>query len=237
MEFKNKKNEMQSALNEWVNQNPSKDGYFTVVQHDNGPLLTLPENTIILGTCTGDIPIPLIYENRNNTLVNIDKKTFQDKNTLCSFVGSLTANHILPNVRNVMYSTFSNNPKFKMINSGGWTPVVNKTLQQTFIETTINSKFVLAPRGYGRSSFRFFECFQLGAIPIYLWNDEEWLPFKDVIDYNKLCISIHISKINELEHKLLAITETQYNEMFAYYNTIKHLFELKGMSEYIVNNF
>ena len=235
--FKSKKNEMQSALNEWINRNPSSDGYFTIVQYDDGPLLTLPENTIILGACSGNIPLPLIYEDRHNTLINMTKKTFQDKNILCSFVGNLTANHITPNVRNVMYSELSNNPKFKMINSGGWTPNVNKTLQQIFIETTINSKFALAPRGYGRSSFRFFECFQLGTIPIYLWNDEEWLPFKDVIDYNKLCISIHISKINELENMLLSITETQYNEMFSYYNEIKHLFQLQGMSEHIVNNF
>ena len=235
--FKSKKNEMQSALNEWINRNPSSDGYFTIVQYDDGPLLTLPENTIILGACSGNIPLPLIYEDSHNTLINMTKKTFQDKNILCSFVGNLTANHITPNVRNVMYSELSNNPKFKMINSGGWTPNVNKTLQQIFIETTINSKFALAPRGYGRSSFRFFECFQLGTIPIYLWNDEEWLPFKDFIDYNKLCISIHISKINELENMLLSITETQYNEMFSYYNEIKHLFQLQGMSEHIVNNF
>ena len=65
----------------------------------------------------------------------------------------------------------------------------------------------------------------------------KWLPFKDFIDYNKLCISIHISKINELENMLLSITETQYNEMFSYYNEIKHLFQLQGMSEHIVNNF
>jgi hypothetical protein len=58
-----------------------------------------------------------------------------------------------------------------MIHSGGWTPDVNVNLQLVFINTTLESKFALAPRGYGRGSFRFFECFQLGTIPIYIWND------------------------------------------------------------------
>ena len=81
-----------------------------------------------------------------------------------------------------------------MINSGGWTNKINKDLQKVFMNVTISSRFALAPRGYGRSSFRFYEIFELGTIPIYIWNDKNWLPFQDVIDYNKLCIVLHISK-------------------------------------------
>jgi hypothetical protein len=133
-----------------------------------------------------------------------------------------------------MFDTFSNNSKFKMINSGGWTPSVNQDLQQIFINNTIDSKFALAPRGYGRGSFRFFECFQLGTIPIYIWNDIEWLPFTNGIDYNKLCISIHISEINNLETILQSVTEEDYNNKMEYYHTIKHLFQLEGMSNQII---
>ena len=232
--FESRKNEMQLILDEWIKENPSEYGYFTIVQYDDGPLLKLPVNTIVYGACSGNIPIPLIYEDKNNTLENISKKQFNNKQFLCSFVGNITTNGIMSNVRQEMFHILRNNPNFKLINSGGWTPDVNKTLQNIFIETTINSKFALAPRGYGRSSFRFFECFQLGTIPIYLWNDEEWLPFKNVIDYNKLCISMNISQINELENKLLSINEEQYNKMFEYYNNIKYLFELEGMSNQII---
>ena len=232
--FHNKKQEMQKVLDDWVDKNPSEDGYFTVVQYDDGPLLTLPKNTIVYGSCSGNIPIPLIYEDKNNTLSTIPKISFNKKNILCSFVGNITANHVTPNVRQVIFNTLQYNENFKLINSGGWTPEVNKTLQSTFIETTINSKFALAPRGYGRGSFRFYECFQLGTIPIYVWNDEEWLPFKNIIDYDKLCISIHISHIHELENKLLSICEEQYTKMFEYYHSIKYLFELEGMSNQII---
>jgi hypothetical protein len=232
--FESKKLEMQVALNKWFLENPSENGYFTVVQYDDGPKLNIPANTIVYGACSGNIPIPLIYQDINNTLVNIPKKSFSEKKILCSFIGNITSNHIQPNVREVIKYTFENNPKFLFYNSGGWTPSVNVNLQKIFVNTTIDSKFALAPRGYGRGSFRFFECFQLGTIPIYIWNDIEWLPFKNVIDYSKLCISIHISQINDLEKKLESITEEEYNNMFNYYNEIKHLFELEGMSNQII---
>ena len=232
-----KRNEMQASLNEWVRQNPS-DGYFTVVQHDDSCFLKLPQNTIIYG-CSGHIPLPLIYEDKNNTLDRIPKKTFQNKPILCSFVGNITSNRVLPNVRQVMFDTLTNSnsnykSNFLIINAGGWKPTVNKSLQDLFIHTTIDSKFALAPRGYGRSSFRFFEIFKLGTIPIYIWNDVDWSPFQNVIDYKRLCISIHISEINNLESILLGIDEEKYNSMWEYYETIKHLFELEGMSAEII---
>ena len=232
--FESKKLEMQIALNNWLRENPCEDGYFTIVQYDDGPKLNIPENTIVYGACSGNIPIPLIYQDINNTLINIPKKSFSEKKKLCSFIGNITGNHIQPNVREIMKNVFEKNPKFVFYNSGGWTPSVNVDLQKIFVNTTINSKFALAPRGYGRGSFRFFECFQLGTIPIYIWNDIEWLPFKNVIDYSRLCISIHISQINNLEKKLESITEAEYNNMFNYYNEIKHLFELEGMSNQII---
>lgn len=232
--FPSKQTEMQQVLNEWISQNPSENGYFTVVQHDDGPLLTLPKNTIIYGACSGNLPIPLIYEDIQRTLVNIPKKLFHEKQYLCSFVGNITSNHVLPNVRETIKNSLEKNPNFLFYHSGGWTPSVNVDLQQVFINTTVNSKFALAPRGYGRGSFRFFECFQLGTIPVYVWNDEEWLPFKNVIDYSRLCVSIHISQINELEHKLMSITKDDYTLMFDYYDQVKHLFELEGMTAQII---
>jgi hypothetical protein len=232
--FQYKKVEMQNLLDEWISNNPSENGYFTVVQYDDGPLLNLPKNTIIYGACSGNIPIPLIYEDKNNTLENYTKKTFREKNILCSFVGNITSNGIMPNVRHEIFNKLSNNMNFILINSGGWTPSVNKNLQDIFINTTIDSKFALAPRGYGRSSFRFFECFKLGTIPIYIWNDIDWSPFTNIIDYSKLCIVIHISEIENLSLILSSITEDKYNNMLNYYNEIKHLFELEGMTNHIL---
>jgi hypothetical protein len=208
--------------------------FFTIVQHDDCVLLNIPNDTLIFGACSGHVPLPLIYEDTNNTLENMQKKCFNDKSILCSFVGNITSNSVMPNVRQEMFNILSNNENFKLINLGGWTPEVNKNLQNIFIETTINSKFALAPRGYGRASFRFYECFQLGTIPIYIWNDINWLPFQNKINYEKLCIVIHVSKLHELYSIISYITEEEYINMFKYYQEIKHLFTLDGMSTQII---
>ena len=232
--FQSKKKNMQDSLDEWLKNNPCEYGYFTVVQYDDACLLKLPQNTIIYGSCSGSVPIPLIYQDLNNTLENIPKKRFNEKNILCSFVGNITSNNVEPNVRKLMFNILSNSNNFHLINSGGWNPVVNKQNQNIFINTTINSKFALAPRGYGRSSFRFFEIFKLGTIPIYIWNDYNWLPFKDEINYDKLCISLHVSQLNKLESILTSITEEQYNKILEYYDTIKHLYTVEGLYDKLI---
>jgi hypothetical protein len=229
--FNSYKEIMQNSLDIYILENPCNEGYFTIVQHDDGAMLKLPANTIIYGACSGNIPIPLIYEDKNNTLENIKnekKREYKDKEILCSFVGTITHN-----VRNICMNKLSNIPGFKFNIKQGWSTDIEKNLQDFYIEETIKSKFALAPRGYGRSSFRFFEIFKLGSIPIYVWDDIEWLPYKDIIDYSKICISINISEIEKLPNILNEITEDKYNEMLENYNEIKHIFELKSITEYI----
>ena len=225
--FGEKRDEMQFSLDKFVMENPCDSGYFTLVQHDNGPQLRLPDNTTIYGACSGNVPIPLIYEDKNNTLKNIPKKTFAEKNILCSFVGRITHD-----LRQNMVNQLNKNG-FVINYTHNWSDNVSQHEQQSFIETTVNSKFALAPRGDGRSSFRFFEIMLLGTIPVYIYNDIEWLPYKDILDYSKFAISIHESQIHTLETILTNINEIQYNEMIEEYNKIKYMFELDYISDYI----
>ena len=226
--FPNVRDEMQLALDTWIKENPSVNGYFVVVQHDDGPMLRLPPNTKIYGACTGNIPLPLIYEDVENKLENIEKKTFKNKNILCSFVGSITHG-----VRKNIIDMYETNPRFKFVQRTGWTNKVEHSHQTDFIDYTVNSKFALAPRGYGRSSFRFFEIFKLGTIPIYVWDDKNWLPYADKIDYDKFSITLHISEIDILEEICLGINEKKYEKMLLEYEKIKHMFEMEYMCEYI----
>eukprot|EP01035_Chromulina_nebulosa_P017912 gene17912-23532_t len=46
------------------------------------------------------------------------------------------------------------------------------------------TKFNLAPRGYGRSSFRFAESIQMGRVPIFLYDDIPWVPYQDPFGVN-----------------------------------------------------
>jgi hypothetical protein len=163
---------------------------------------------------------------------NQKKIEFKNKEILCSFVGTITHN-----VRNICINELSNIQGFKFNIKQGWSTEIEKNLQDLYIEDTIKSKFALAPRGYGRSSFRFFEIFKLGTIPVYVWDDIEWLPYKHVIDYSKICISINISEIEKLPQILNEITEDKYNEMLENYNEIKDIFELKSISDYVLEEY
>jgi hypothetical protein len=40
-----------------------------------------------------------------------------------------------------------------------------------------HTKYNLAPRGYGRSSFRFAESVQMGRIPVFVYDDLPWIPY------------------------------------------------------------
>lgn len=229
-DFHSKKVKMQNELKNWLKENPSSEGYFTIVQYDDGCLLELPENTLVFGCCSGNIPIPLIYEDKTNILLSRKIiKSFHQKNILCSFVGSNT--HML---RTQMIACLNNDKDFQIHVNSFWTPCVDSNNQEKFINISCDSKFCLAPRGYGRSSFRFFEILKLGSIPIYLWDDIEWLPYKNEIDYSLFSISLNIAEINKLKNILLSIDEIKYNKMLKEYEKIKHLFELEGMYDWII---
>ena len=70
---------------------------------------------------------------------------------------------------------------------------------------------------------------------MYIWNDIEWLPFKDKIDYSKICVSINVKDIDKLESILSNISEEQYNTMYNEYTKIKHLLTVDGIYNYIKN--
>jgi hypothetical protein len=231
-DFNSKKNKMNHELSEWVKNNPSSEGYFTIVQYDDGCLLNLPPNTLIFGACSGDIPIPLIYEdNCNKMMYMATVKSFQNKKILCSFVGCNTTHSL----RHVICSNFIGDRDFCFQSYNNWTSNIDISNQSSYVNISCNSKFCLAPRGYGRSSFRFFEILKLGSIPIYVWDDKEWLPYKNEIDYSLFSISININDIKSLKTILLSIDETKYNQMLDEYKKVSHLFTLEGMTNWIIN--
>ncbi len=219
------KTEIQKLIDSKYNEDKQ---YFTIVQHDDGVLYKLPKNTIVFGAGgTGNIPLPLIYQDTTNYLETLPKKKFNEKSILCSFIGSTTHK-----VRHEMIKTLKNKENY-YFSTSNWTNNIKKGKMDLFVEKTLDSKFALAPRGYGRTSFRFYEILQLGSIPIYIWDDIEWLYNKETIDYSKFCISINISKINELDTIIRNIDEKKYNEMLEEYQKIKFWMTLEGMTKYI----
>lgn len=209
--------------------------FFTVVQHDDGPLLPLPAGTLVFGACTGAIPLPLIYEDTENTLLHYPRPCLsadQPKPYLASFVGTLTHP-----VREKMVRHLENKANVALVTKPHqeWTNDVTADAATTFVTLTLQSKFCLAPRGYGRSSFRFFEAMLLDVVPVYVWDDKEWLPYKDKVNYADFAISIQEKDIGKLYNILESISEERYREMQQNLRTHRHLFSLASMCEYITS--
>ena len=55
-----------------------------------------------------------------------------------------------------------------------------------------NTIFNLAPRGFGRTSFRAAEIIQLGRIPVFLYDDIPWVPYIGRYISIYICIYIYI---------------------------------------------
>jgi hypothetical protein len=117
-----------------------------------------------------------------------------------------------------------------------WSYNISEHMMSSFIDITSNSKFGLAPRGYGNSSFRFFEIMQLGVIPIYVYDTDDinGLPYQELLDYSLFSIVIRIDKINELPSILNLISEEKYNQMLEELINVQHHFTPHGMCNYVI---
>lgn len=226
--FSKSKANYQMLLDSAFKRYPVDTVFFTVVQHDDGVLLTVPASTVLFGACTGTIPLPLIYEDVTERL---QKEPRVPKDLLASFIGTSTTSP----VRQEMICHVSN---YGDIICGGketWSHQVAESDAERFIRLTLRSQFCLAPRGYGRSSFRFFEAMLLGVIPVYVWDDVEWLPYKDILDYTTFAVSVHRRDLPKLESILRSISAEKGRSMIEEGRRVAPYFTLEGMCEYMVH--
>lgn len=220
----NKTHDLQSFLNSL----DPKEKYFTVSQHDDAPKHMLPANTLCFsagGNVSGNniIPIPLICSklSTNNTY----KK---DKKLIASFVGSNTHP-----IRIEMAQQLFNKPEYK-IWIKQWLPSVEKSEFDLFLELAAESKYLLCPRGYGLNSFRLYEAFQLGCVPVIV-TDKLYLPWSDELDWNEFAVLIDRTNISNIDSILKNIEDKKYNSMLEKGQKIYHShFTLDGMYDNII---
>jgi len=225
------KNKLQDLLN-------SLDGdkkYFTISQHDDAPLEILPPNTIKFsagGNMRDCIPIPLIC----SPIENIENK---EKDIFCSFVGSVNApvnvfGEMGHKTRMDMLNTLNNKPEY-ILKPRVWQGVVDEDRKNMFLDITTRSKFTLCPRGYGATSFRLYEAMQLGSVPVFVYYGTPYIPFSNIIDWNKLAVLVEYKDINNIDNILKSITDQRYQEMLDYIREIyPQYFTLEGMCVSII---
>jgi hypothetical protein len=212
-----------------INTLPEDETYFTVCQFDDGPLENFPKDTLIFsagGNREGDniIPIPLICSPIPRNLIPSKEKTI-----FASFVGSRNTHPI----RMDMCKYLSNHTDYSVV-SDSWSSTVPMDSFRNFVEITCSSKFSLAPRGYGKQSFRLYEILQLGSVPVYI-SDEHYLPWMDEIDWNSFCVPVNEDEIEEIDDILKSISDEKYNKMLeAGQKIYREYFTLEGMFQNIV---
>lgn len=203
--------------------------YFTVSQFDDGPYENFPKDTLIFsagGNREGHniIPIPLICDPIPKEIIPTKEKTI-----FASFVGSRNTHSI----RMKMCDHLVGKDGY-VISYQDWSVDVPMYNFDNFINITCSSKFGLAPRGYGKSSFRLYEIMQLGVVPVYV-SDEHYIPWSDELDWSDFCVPINEDEIEEIDDILKSISDIEYNKLIEngkkVYNSY---FSLEGMFQNII---
>lgn len=214
------------GLQELLDKLDPNGKYFTVCQYDDGILNRLPPNTIQFnaGGRSGGIPIPLICS-PIPSLPNIDP---ENKSITASFVGSFTHP-----IRGSMYEVLAGRDGYDL-QIKNWSQKVAQAEMSKFINTSALSKFLLCPRGYGLNSFRLYEAFQLGCVPVVI-TDELFLPWEEELDWSEFAIIIKQNNIKNMHFVLENVTESDYNNMLSNGKKVyEQYFTLDGMCKNII---
>jgi hypothetical protein len=113
----------------------------------------------------GHIPIPLVKGIMNYKPVDINQpNSYKYKS---GFYGAPQNGNHRQNLLTSMENEFKAvNVPFNFHFGNGWEAMMEQTL------------FNLAPRGFGRTSYRLAEIIQVGRIPVFLYNDIPWIPYR-----------------------------------------------------------
>lgn len=187
----------------------SNKQYVTVVQCADGIYEDVPDNVHVFAAGgVGDTSIPLLCTPHEKPRVNLSREF------LASFVGSIECGGPIKTegkatksswdadgsgakIRREMMQVFDHQPEFYV--SGTSTP-------EEFRNRMLHSVFALAPRGYGKTSFRLYEAMELGCVPVYIYDDL-WIPHNDTLDWSTFCVLCPASELSELPTMLRTFPE------------------------------
>lgn len=171
---------MEVVLDQCVRSN---EPFFTLTDYDHAPWdwHQFPKNVVVLGAGgDGDLAIPLFK--------GAEQWALHPKDILVSFMGRLDGASDANQVRSKMYAALKDVAHF------GCGP--------NWREVMARSTFTLCPRGLGRASFRMYEALAAGSIPVYIWDDREWLPFADELPWADMIISVNVADLNGLSDRI-----------------------------------
>lgn len=163
---------------------------FTICQYDDGPVVNTGNIIQFLASRKGEngIDIPLLSSLHRKPIFPIKKKY------LASFVGRISTNKLREKMVDVL-----SKEKDICISNGDFG-------SRYFVKKILSSFISLCPRGYGGSSFRFFESMQLGVTPLLL-GEPDTRPFKNFIDWD--IISLYAQNTDDLKNAIYTKTKEE----------------------------
>lgn len=115
-----------------------------------------------------------------------------------------------------------------IIRSGFWGGGVKKeSAVSDFNKNMEKNLFGFSCRGAGNFSYRFYQTLSMGRIPILL-NTDCVLPFDNFIDYNKHCLIVDVSNINDIDRAVVD---------YFYSKTKQELYEMEKNNRVLYENF
>jgi hypothetical protein len=142
---------------------------FTVCQYDDGPLISLPGSRVYLSSrksligldaplLASPLPAPSIWQ--------LGRRKY-----LANFVGREDTHTIRRDLVQRIRAIDGIYTNTKGVGSKKFASILRRSM------------ITLAPRGYGGSSFRFYEAIRSGSVP-WLIGDVDTRPFKELIDWD-----------------------------------------------------
>ncbi len=198
---------------DYVKSLKSEKQYFTVVQCDDGIYESIPDNLFIFGAGgQGDEPIPLTC--------SLHPVLQSEKTLLASFMGNFNAGGPITSstppqesswdpkgagarIRHKMREVFSGVQDCLVVPS----TIGKSRVTEEYRRLAAKSWFGLAPRGYGKTSFRLYEMLSMGVIPVYIYDDP-WLPYQDQINWTDFCVLCPEQALSGLPKLLRSLSGT-----------------------------
>jgi hypothetical protein len=96
------------------------------------------------------------------------------------------------------------------------------------------SKYNLAPRGFGRTSFRLAEIIQIGRIPAYIYDDYSWLPYQGTeLALSGFGFSGKMGSLRQLAKEMKSSTEETFIDKMQRLLEVREHYTLGGVIKQI----
>lgn len=161
---------------------------FTVCQYDDDCIVNLGNTKLFLSSnkSRAGFDIPLLSKDHGSPFLR------KEKIIKASFAGRIRT-HPIREELNLLKSEND----FEILDT-------DKLSKFKYRNLILRSMVSICPRGYGLSSFRFYESMQLGSVPL-LFSDIDNRPFQSFVEWD--LFSIYASSANELKLKIDGYSE------------------------------